>query len=115
VLVAGTNLPSLRTLLSPGLKNMKKIIRIAAVAIASAATCGAAPALELAPRKPGLWHIIMATPGGKIPPRDMQMCIDADTDAAMGKLGATAQGRPLAARSACVEEDPALSGYRRRL
>lgn len=49
-----------------------------------------AKADDFPPRKPGLWQIDMAMPGGPMPPQQLKMCIDTATDAAMYKMGMNA-------------------------
>jgi hypothetical protein len=91
-------------LVTSGHHSMKTIIRLAALAMVGGATCGAAPAVDLPPRKPGLWQITMIMPGGKIPPRDMQMCIDAKTDAEMARLSTSAS------QGMCAKNDTRRDG-----
>jgi hypothetical protein len=70
---------------------MKAAIMVAAVAALQIAIGPAtAQTVDLPPRKPGLWQITMTMPGAKAPPRDLQMCIDAASDAQMAKFGMTA-------------------------
>lgn len=56
---------------------------------AALAFLGAAPALalDLPPRKPGLWDIRMTVEGRNMPPISSQSCIDAETDKLLGVMG----------------------------
>lgn len=51
--------------------------------------CAAAPALavDMPPRKPGLWEMRMSMDGVKMPPQLAQHCIDAETDKLMRDMG----------------------------
>jgi hypothetical protein len=62
---------------------MRPIVIVAALV---ASTLPAA-ALDLPPRKAGLWELTMTIEGRELPPRVMQNCIDAETDKAMNNLG----------------------------
>lgn len=57
------------------------------------ALCTAAPALavEMPPRKPGLWEMRMSMDGVKMPPQLAQHCIDAETDKLMSDMGSGMQ------------------------
>jgi hypothetical protein len=65
-------------------------MRLGVPLLLASAACGAARAADLPPRKPGLWQVDMTMPGGPMPPQQMKMCIDKDTDADMQKLGMNA-------------------------
>ena len=54
-------------------------------------------------RKPGLWDVTMTMQGVSMPPRVMQMCIDASTDAAMMNMRHGAQ-------AACDKPVPHVAG-----
>ena len=61
-------------------------------------------AVDLPTRKPGLWEVTLNMPGGKMPPREMKFCTDAETDAALYKLGMNA------AQGICSRNDIQRSG-----
>jgi len=56
--------------------------------IAIAALSTPAIALDMPPRKPGLWEIRMILENRNTPPTVMQHCIDAATDNEMNTVGA---------------------------
>jgi NaMN:DMB phosphoribosyltransferase len=59
------------------------------IPIAVAVACAApAAALDLPPRKPGLWDIRMAMEGRSLPAMNAQHCIDAETDKLLNVTGA---------------------------
>jgi hypothetical protein len=65
---------------------------------------GPAGAEDFPPRKPGLWKIDMSVSGTQKPGHQMQMCIDAATDAEMYKFGMSAS------RGMCDKQEIARSG-----
>jgi Protein of unknown function (DUF3617) len=66
----------------------------------------AAPAwaLDLPPRKVGLWDLKMNFEGRNIPPQAMQQCIDAETDKLMNSIGGNMQ------KEACSKQDVTKTG-----
>ncbi|WP_443749509.1 DUF3617 domain-containing protein [Asticcacaulis solisilvae] len=50
------------------------------------------PKVTLPPRQPGLWQITVTEDGSVDPPQDLQICIDAMTDAHLGILGTDLSG-----------------------
>ena len=70
---------------------MNITMRLGALIVLAGTVCGPAYADDSPPqRKPGLWQVDMTMAGGQMPPQQMKMCIDADTDAQMFKMGAVA-------------------------
>ena len=77
---------------------------ITAMLLASATACGAAQAADFPARKPGLWQVNMTMPGGPMPPQQMKMCIDRNTDSEMQRLGMNAS------QGMCSKPDITRSG-----
>lgn len=50
------------------------------------------PKINLPPRQPGLWQMTVTEDGSIDPPQDLQICIDALTDAHLGILGTDLSG-----------------------
>ncbi len=50
------------------------------------------PKTVLPPRQPGLWQMMVTEDGSMDPPQDLQICIDAVTDAHLGILGTDLSG-----------------------
>ncbi len=48
---------------------------------------GSAAALEVPPRKPGLWEMTMVFEGRNVPPHVSHHCVDAETDKLMSSFG----------------------------
>jgi hypothetical protein len=49
-------------------------------------------ALDIPPRKPGLWEVTMQFVGGKMPPQVVKQCVDAESDKLMNsQFGGSAQ------------------------
>lgn len=61
-----------------------------------------AVALDLPPRRAGLWEITMTTEGRKLPPQTSQHCIDAETDKLMNTMGS--------GMTTCSKQDVQRSG-----
>jgi len=81
-------------------------MRTNVIAISGALVCAATAvlAVDLPARKPGLWEVTLNMAGGKIPPRAMKFCTDAETDASLYKLGMNA------AQGMCSRHDIQRSG-----
>ena len=62
-----------------------------------------ASALDMPPRKPGLWELKMTFEGRKLPPQVFQHCIDAATDKQMNTIGNARAGQ-------CEKQDVQRSG-----
>jgi Protein of unknown function (DUF3617) len=77
---------------------------LAAAIVSSALAATVALAVDLPARKPGLWEVTLNLAGGKMPPRVMKFCTDAETDAALYKLGMNA------AQGMCRRNDIQRSG-----
>jgi len=58
----------------------------------AAATKPERPKISLPPRQPGLWQVTVTEDGSIDPPQDLQICIDAVTDAHLGILGTDLSG-----------------------
>jgi hypothetical protein len=71
---------------------MRSAAIFAALVLAGVTTSMAACAVDLPQRKPGLWQVTTTSPGRDMPPRVVQMCMDASTDAAMTSLGTAMAG-----------------------
>ena len=73
--------------------------------IVCAFTLAATPALaiDMPPRKAGLWELKMTMEGGRMPPQTFQHCIDAATDKEMNTVGA-------ARAQQCSRQDVQRSG-----
>ena len=63
-----------------------------------------AAALDLPPRKAGLWEMKMAMEGGAMPASVMQHCVDAATDRQMQQMGANMRAEN------CAKQDVRRSG-----
>ena len=63
-----------------------------------------AAAAEMPPRKAGLWEQTMTFEGRKLPPRTMQLCVDAKTDKLLNDKFSGATG------DACSKRDIKVSG-----
>jgi hypothetical protein len=62
--------------------------RLGALILAGSAACAPAFALDLPPRKAGLWLVTMAMSGsGGMPARETRMCTDDSTEAAITAMG----------------------------
>jgi hypothetical protein len=83
---------------------MKLAKGLGALVVFAAAASWPAYADDLPQRKAGLWQVDMANPGGQMPPQQMKMCIDANTDAEMYKMGMSA------AQGMCSKPDIHRSG-----
>jgi hypothetical protein len=83
---------------------MKLAKGLGALIVFVATASWAAYADDLPQRKAGLWQVDMANPGGQMPPQQMKMCIDANTDAEMYKMGMNA------AQGMCSKPDIHRSG-----
>ena len=83
---------------------MRRIVAAAAIVSGLACAATAVLAVDLPARKPGLWEVTLNMPGGKMPPRLMKFCTDAETDAALFKLGMNA------AQGICSRNDVQRSG-----
>lgn len=68
--------------------------------------CAAGPvlAVEMPPRKPGLWDMRMTMDGVKMPPQLAQHCIDAETDKLMSEMGSGMQ------KEMCAKHEMTKSG-----
>jgi hypothetical protein len=67
-------------------------------------TAAQALAVEMPPRKPGLWEMRMSMDGVKMPPQLAQHCIDAETDKLMNDVGNGMQ------KEMCQKHDTSKSG-----
>ena len=83
---------------------MKLAKGLGALVVFAGAASWPAHADDLPQRKAGLWQVDMANPGGQMPPQQMKMCIDANTDAEMYKMGMNA------AQGMCSKPDIHRSG-----
>src|SRR3984957_20979426 len=83
-----------------------RTIVVAAAMVSGGLACAttAVLAVDLPTRKPGLWEVTLNMAGGKMPPRLMKFCTDAETDAALYKLGMNA------AQGICSRNDIQRSG-----
>jgi hypothetical protein len=84
---------------------MRKIV-VATAIVSGALACAATAvlAVDLPARKPGLWEVTLHMASGNMPPRGMKFCTDAETDAALYKLGMNA------AQGVCSRHDIQRSG-----
>ena len=65
-------------------------IKLGALILAGSAACAPAFALDLPPRKTGLWLVTMVMQGSSgMPARETRLCTDASTEAAIMSLGGT--------------------------
>jgi hypothetical protein len=72
--------------------------RAFAVFTAVVLTASAAHAIDIPPRKPGLWEIRMTFEGRKMPPQVAQHCIDAESDRQMNAMGNSMQNEACSKR-----------------
>ena len=80
---------------------MRQYLPLAVIALACASP---AAALDVPPRKVGLWEMKTTFEGGNIPPQTAQHCIDADTDKLMNATGASM------AKDMCSKQDVQQAG-----
>lgn len=66
------------------------------------------PKISLPPRQPGLWQMTVTENGSADPPQDMQICIDALTDAHLGILGTDLSGDQCSQRTVSQAGDGTL-------
>jgi hypothetical protein len=84
---------------------MSLSVRLAVLAVALGTACTPAFAVDMPPRKPGLWLMTMTMADGGKPAREMRMCIDSSTEAAMMSIG----GNML--KDACSKNEVKRDGF----
>jgi hypothetical protein len=85
---------------------MNLSLRLAVLAVAGGTAIAPAFAVDLPPRKPGLWLMTMTMSGGGGQPlREMRLCVDSSTEAAMLAVG----GNML--KDACSKNEVKRDGF----